>query len=265
MTVEIKSLIKQRQILFSQNNLKWKLIRNKIIRLITTAKKDYYHNRIQRLKCKNPATWYRTIKMMTTGTTSDPTIIPPSGVDRNDELAIANTINKFFTSVAQDLDPLDLSSLSAFLPSPEPCPSVPVWEVYKQLRKILGRKAGGPDGIPAPIIREFAYELSKPLTNIFNTSYLEGVFPNQWKKAIIVPIPKSSPPTWNRLRPVSLTDHFAKVAEHFVVQWVTSDIHMNLDQNQFGNRKGVSTTHYLVKLVDNLCFHAESQEVTVRW
>ena len=33
---------------------------------------------------------------------------------------------------------------------------------------------------------------------------------------------------------------------------------MNLDQNQFGNRKGVSTAHYLVKLVDNLCFHAES-------
>ena len=96
MTVDIKSLIKQRQILFSQNNLRWKLIRNKIIRLITTAKKDCYHNRIQRLKCKNPATWYRTIKMMTSGTTSDPTIIPPSGVDRNDELAIANTINKFF-------------------------------------------------------------------------------------------------------------------------------------------------------------------------
>ena len=57
MTVEMKSLIKQRQILVSQNNLRWKLIRNKIIRLITTAKKDYYHNRIQRLECKNPATY----------------------------------------------------------------------------------------------------------------------------------------------------------------------------------------------------------------
>ncbi len=73
----------------------------------------------------------------------------------------------------------------------------------------------------------------------------------------VIPLPKSSPLTWNKLRPISLTDHFAKLAEHFVVQWIISDIQDNLDPNQYGNRKGVSTSHYLVKLVDNLNAHAE--------
>ena len=47
------------------------------------------------------------------------------------------------------------------------------------------------------------------------------------------------------------------MAEHFVVQWIISDIQENLDPNQFGNRKGVSTSHYLVKLVDHLAALAD--------
>ena len=257
MTGEIKALIKSRQMLFSDGNIRWKSVRNKIIRLVASAKKHYYHDRVQKLKQSNPAGWYRTIKLMTSSTTPNPTIIPPPGINSNNDLEIANCINTHFTSIGKDLSPIDLSSLPSYLPSPGPCPTVQEWEVYSQLKKISCRKAGGPDGIPASILREFAYELSKPLAHILNSSYSEGIVPNEWKRAIVIPIPKSYPPTWNKLRPISLTDHFAKVAEHFVVQWIISDIQENLDPNQFGNRKGVSTTHYLVKLVNHLAAHAD--------
>lgn len=73
----------------------------------------------------------------------------------------------------------------------------------------------------------------------------------------MVPIPKSNPPTWNQLRPISLTDHFAKVAESFLIGWLTDDIEGQIDVNQFGNRKGHSTSHYLVKLLNNIFMHAE--------
>ncbi len=36
----------------------------------------------------------------------------------------------------------------------------------------------------------------------------------------MVPIPKTKPATWEKLRPVSLTDHFAKVAEGFMAKWL---------------------------------------------
>ena len=62
---------------------------------------------------------------------------------------------------------------------------------------------------------------------------------------------------WNQLRPVSLTDHFAKVAESFIIDWLKEDIEMQIDDGQFGNRKGRSTTHYLVKLVDEILKHTD--------
>jgi len=130
-------------------------------------------------------------------------------------------------------------------------------EVYEKLKKIKSGKAGGPDGIPGKIISEFACELSFPLANILNQSYREGVVPPQWRKAIVVPIPKSKPATWDKLRPISLTDHFAKVAENFMNQWLMEDIETHIDANQYGNRKKISTTHYLIKLMDTLHKHAD--------
>lgn len=124
------------------------------------------------------------------------------------------------------------------------------------LQKTKAGKAGGPDGISSRIIREFAYELSKPLADILNKSYEEGVCPPQWKKAVVVPIPKTKPATWDKLRPVSLTDHFAKVAEGFMAKWLLEDMESVIDPNQYGNRKGVSTTHYLIKLMDTLHMNA---------
>ena len=36
---------------------------------------------------------------------------------------------------------------------------------------------------------------------------------------------------------MSLTDHFAKVAESFITDWLMEDIEMQIDDGQFGNRK----------------------------
>ena len=70
------------------------------------------------------------------------------------------------------------------------------------------------------------------------------------KKAVVVPIPKTMPANWEKLRPVSLTDHFAKLAEGFMAKWLMEDLESNIDPNQYGNMKGVSTSHYLVNLMD---------------
>ena len=53
------------------------------------------------------------------------------------------------------------------------------WEVYKELKAIKSSKASGPDGIPPKLIKEFAYELSSPLTDVLNCSFREGVVPHQ--------------------------------------------------------------------------------------
>ena len=114
-------------------------------------------------------------------------------------------------------------------------------------------KAGGPDGISARLIKEFSYELSKPLTDILNQSYREGTnCAISVEKGCGVPIPKTKPAKWEKLRPVSLTDHFSKLGEGFMAKWLLEDLESNIDSNQYGNMNGVSTSHYLVRLMDTL-------------
>ena len=112
----------------------------------------------------------------------------------DDHVTIANTINDQFVKVSSNIPPLDLGVLEAFLPAKEPPPSLYPWDVYAELRKVKSTKATGPDGISPKLVKEFAYELSSPLTDILNCSYKEGVVTKQWKQAIVVPIPQKSPP-----------------------------------------------------------------------
>lgn len=153
MKSHIKSLIRKRQVLFQKGDLQWKSVRNKIIRLISKAKVNYYHHRVQNVKSSNPAGWYREIRVMTKGSKPTPSIIPPPGTDPANTQQVADSINHHFTSIAKDIPVLDMDNLPAYLPAPEPCPSLQEWDVFNQLRRINSRKAGGPDGIPARIIR----------------------------------------------------------------------------------------------------------------
>jgi hypothetical protein len=59
------------------------------------------------------------------------------------------------------------------------------------------------------------------------------------------------------LAETSLTNHFV-IAEGYIVNWLFTDIEPNLDPNQYGNRPGRSTSHYLVHLVNTLYSHAET-------
>ncbi|XP_019639943.1 PREDICTED: uncharacterized protein LOC109481796 [Branchiostoma belcheri] len=146
--------------------------------------------------------------------------------------------------------------LQSFLPSPEQLPRLLDWDVYQRLRAVKPNKASGPDNIPPKLIKEFACELTSPLCHILNASFATGVVPHQWKQAVVVPVPKSQPATLDKLRPISLTPQFAKIAEFFASKWITDDI--KLDQRQFGSLKGRSTVHALLSLVDRLSLGADT-------
>lgn len=259
-TPKIKKLITERQKAFQENNtIKWRRIRNKIKRLIDKAKTRYYTERVRKLQQNDIRSWHQQVKVMTRNNNSEVSIHVP-GVQANKHDVIANAINDKFVSVSSGLAPLDFSDLPVYLPAFKPPPCLYPWDVYNVLRKLNVTKATGPDGIPPRLVKEFAYELSKPFTDILNSSYVHGIVPSQWKKAIVIPIPKQHPANIDKLRPVSLTDCFAKVSEGFIVDWVLNDIQQKIDINQYGNVKGVSTAHYLVSLMHFLHKGADTQK-----
>ena len=141
------------------------------------------------------------------------------------DFELAEHLNTFFLSVNEDISSLDINSIPAFLPAEEPLPNISEIEVYSKLAKINPYKASGPDNIPAPILKEFSVELSKPVARVFNVSLSEGVTPTAWKKSEIIPITKIQPVSEEGdLRPISLTPCLSKVLEDFVVNWIISDL-----------------------------------------
>ena len=65
-------------------------------------------------------------------------------------------------------------------------------EVYDILKSLNTNKASGPDNIHNTILKENAASLAKPITDLFRKSLDEGVFPNKWKQANVVPIYKKT-------------------------------------------------------------------------
>ena len=61
--------------------------------------------------------------------------------------------------------------------------------------KSLKSSSCGVDGISAYFIKLAACHIAKPLANIINASFKFRVFPQQWKRAIVKPIPKINNPT----------------------------------------------------------------------
>ena len=66
--------------------------------------------------------------------------------------------------------------------------------------------------IPWRIISEYSVELSTPLSNIYNSSTLAGVWPNLWKYEYVTPVPKVYPPIKpDDLRKISGTKNLSNV------------------------------------------------------
>ena len=50
--------------------------------------------------------------------------------------------------------------------------------------------------IPWRILSEFSRELSEPISHMFNSALLSGIWPDSWKHEQITPVPKVYPPRY---------------------------------------------------------------------
>ena len=107
--------------------------------------------------------------------------------------------------------------------------------------------------IPWKIIKKFAFDLSVPLQNIFNSAIRNGQYPNNWKLEIITPVPKVNPPEdESQLRKIACTKNFSKIFEKILSDFLISDMEPAMDRSQFGNEKGISVQHCLIKMLDTI-------------
>ena len=126
-------------------------------------------------------------------------------------------------------------------------------QVYEYLKRIKTNTATVKDDIPAKIIKEFACELAAPLADVINSMVRLGEYPNIWKIEIVSPVPKSYPTlTMNDFRKIAGLKNFSKVSEKIISKWLISDMSESRDRSQYGNEKGISVNHYLVKMIHEI-------------
>ena len=89
--------------------------------------------------------------------------------------------------------------------------------------------------------------------HIFSCAISTGKYPDLYKFETITPVPKCYPPEEiSKWRKISGLKNFAKVFDSFLAEYITSDMLPTQDLAQYGNKKGQSTQHYLVRMIHTI-------------
>ena len=110
------------------------------------------------------------------------------------------------------------------------------------------------------IINEFADEFTLPLCHIINSCLQAGQYPRLWKIEMVSPVPKVYPPEkLDHLRKISGLMNFSKITDKILTEYLVEDMASTWDKAQYGNVKGVSVQHYLVKMLHQILLNLDKQ------
>ena len=233
---------------------KWKSLNEKFRLRAEMLKSSYNENVVEDLKTSNVGRWYSKLKRMSsTEKFRDDKVYLEEFTNVPSQIQ-AELIADKFAKVSQEYLPLDADDI--IIPNAtdsSPLPLFEPYQIHEKIRKMKKKSSNLVGDVPWRIISEFSVELSVPLSNVFNTAILDGVWPKIWKHEHITPVPKVYPPnTTDDLRRISGTKSLSKLLEALLTDTIIQDIAPQIDKSQFGNEKGLSTTHYLVKMLHEI-------------
>ena len=101
-------------------------------------------------------------------------------------------------------------------------------DILSIIESLNSNKSHGWDKLSIKMIKMCDKTLVHPLKLIFRASIQEGVFPDCWKKANVVPIhKKESKNLLKNYRPISLLPIFGKICERIIFKELFDNFHKN--------------------------------------
>ncbi|KAK4810729.1 hypothetical protein QYF61_007703 [Mycteria americana] len=156
------------------------------------------------------------------------------------------------TSYPQGIQPPELEDRDGEQNKP---PIIQEEAVNDLLRHLDTHKSMGLDGIHPRVLRELAEELAKPLSIIYQQSWLTGEVPDDWRLANATPIyKKGRKEDPGNYRPVSLTSVPGKIMERFILSVLNRHVQANqgIRPSQHGFMKGRSCLTNLISFYDKV-------------
>ena len=246
------------------NIIRYKIERAKSRKICQQAKTNSFKNYISKINRNTPMNKIWSIVKKLKGTYKEPI----RHVNKNDgsraetEKDISNTIGASFSKNScssnysncfqkfknkSEKSKLNFSSISQ-----ENYNQNFTLEEIKDCISDLKNTAAGPDEIHNIIIQHFPEETIMLLLEIFNNIWQTQSFPDIWRKALVIPIPKPGKDLSDpfNYRPIALTSCLCKLMEKLVNKRLIWFLETNefLTQYQSGFRKNRSTYDHLTRL-----------------
>ena len=254
MTPQLKVLNRKikREFYKNRKSFRWKKLKKKFKTLKRSTVKNFYSEFVKELKVSNPAKWYSMAKRLGAEQRHSDGELNVDCLKGLDNQQSAEQVAKHFAQISQEYSPMDTTKLPAYLPAQEIL-KVDEADVAERLFKLKIRKSTQPIDIPSKLRKLIPCELATPLTDIYNSCLSKYHYPRPWKHEWVVPGEKKpNPKTLKDLRKISLTSEYSLVFEGIIKDWIMEDISPKIDRSQYGNQKGTSTEHMMVKLMDRI-------------
>lgn len=118
----------------------------------------------------------------------------------------------------------------------------------------------GTDGFPIKFIKITFPYIFEPLLHLFNMIITSSSYPDGWKLARVVPIPKKD--SDNNYRPISILSSISKIMEHILKCQILYYIsqHNLLSDVQYAYREGYSTSAMLLGITETAREHLNNNK-----
>ena len=269
LTTEIRyknSLYKTKKKLNNEiNNINYKRQKNKVTNLIRNKKAKYFKDYFEKYKNDTSRMWTGinlALEQSKRKRTLPDVIYDLDGQPVQTPLQKANTFAKYFQSVPQNaINKISKSNwhFKDYLHKFEPnsrylmlydCCTA---EVKKHIMQLKDSSSTGPVLIPNKFLKLIANNIALPMSWAINKSLRTGYFPEQLKVGRQTPVFKSGEHSVQNFRPITVCSSFSKIVEKIVRDRLHNFLKSCnlLNDAQFGFRKGHSTVHATMNLLES--------------
>lgn len=139
-------------------------------------------------------------------------------------------------------------------------------EIQQIIKKLPNNKAPGMDKICNKLIKNLPKKAVIQLMYIINAILLTGYFPDKWKIAVVIPIPKPGKDLKNPInyRPISLLSCLSKIAEKAILHRIKTFENKKriIIDEQYGFRSGHNTSLQVARIAHDIITHYNNDNVT---
>ena len=248
--------------------------KNNLNKIKRSVKSQYYKNKFSQIHNDTKENWKMINEIMgRKKKQKSPDIVTDTlGNDITDPMEISNQFCNYFSTIASKLDNvIPTSNVDPMHYMPEPVRNsfyaAPTSEdeVTKVIME-LPNKGKSFFCVPVFVYKRAVGVLSPMIADIFNSSIMEGVFPDKLKQARTIPIYKSkNRKLLNNFRPISILNTLSKILEKLMKGRVMSFLNSNriISNKQYGFRAGYGTSDCVQRVVDECADNLDKKLHTI--